>query len=230
MKNTIKSIASHAYQAGARGLFLIFFLGLPGCAFSPMSARPAVFDFGPAPVVGSGTAPAPLAPLVIGEVEASPALDSTAVLYRLAYRNAQQLQPYAFARWSMTPTQLLRQRLREHLGAQRTLLNPGDSLVATPSGASPKALRLELEEFCHWFESPDQSEGRLRLRVTLTQASPRGEQVLAQHNFSVQRPATTADAVGGVRALTLASDALMLEIEGWLAGLATYQRPALGER
>jgi len=158
MKITINLIAASAYQTSARGLFLIFFIGLSGCAFSPAPVRPAVFDFGP--MVASASARAPLAPLVVGEVEASPALDSTAVLYRLAYVNAQQLQPYALARWSMTPAQLLRQRLREHLGAQRALLNPGDRVAQDPSSqstASPKALRLELEEFSQWFESPDQS-------------------------------------------------------------------------
>ena len=201
----------------------MFFISLSGCALTAPSARPAVFDFGPASVSARAPGAPALAPLVIGEVDSPAALDNTAVLYRLAYVNAQQLQPYAFARWSMTPAQLLGQRLREHLGAQRTLLNPGDSVVAPPvlgaTAASPKALRLALEEFSQWFETPQQSVGQLRLRVTLTQAGPRGEQVLAQRSFTVQRPAPTADAPGGVRALTQASDAAVVEIEAWLAGL-----------
>jgi cholesterol transport system auxiliary component len=36
----------------------------------------------------------------------------------------------------------------------------------------------------------------------------------------VQRPATSTDAAGGVRALTAATDAAVQEIEQWLQGLA----------
>src|ERR1035437_25932 len=142
MKHTINSVASRAYCPGARGLFLILFLSLTGCALPSAGVRPVVFDFGP------GTLQAPAAnharaqpPLALAEVQASPALEGTAMLYRLSYSDAQQLQPYALARWSMPPAQLVRQRLREVLGQQRALLLPGDGGpgdAATSAGASAR--------------------------------------------------------------------------------------------
>ena len=39
---------------------------------------------------------------------------------------------------------------------------------------------------------------------------------MAQRAFQVQRPAPTADAAGGVRALTAAVDAAALDIARWL--------------
>jgi len=167
-----------------------------------------------------------LAPLILDQVQASSALDSNALLYRLAYVDAQQLRPYAHARWSMSPPQLVRQRLREQLGQARALLEPGavfsPAKGAAPdaaTGVTPPTLRLELEEFSQLFESPNRSVGLLRLRATLTQASPTGDALLAQRSIVVQRPAPSADAAGGVQALRLATDAAAQELAQWLLQL-----------
>ena len=174
------------------------------------------------------------AALIVGEIESSPALEGTAMLYRLAYANPQQLRPYAQARWSMPPAQLLRQRLRARLGERYALLNAGDRLIgsaaATTTGTgtgtgttaparAPLSLRLELEEFSQLFGTPELSTGLLRLRATLTLASPSGEQVINQKTFTLQRPAPTPDAPGGVQALSAASEAVALEVEAWVAGV-----------
>lgn len=212
----MKSIATDTHQARTRGLVLLCLLALTGCAL-PLpqpSVRPVVFDFGPGPLTTLPAPPLQQAPLVIAEIEAPTALDSSAVLYRLGYANAQQLQPYALARWSMTPAQLLQQRLRAQLGQNRVLLNPTDNVTA--NATLPRTLRIELEEFSHLFSSPAQSAGLLRLRATLTQNGPGGNLLLAQRSVVVQRPAPSADATGGVRALTDASDAAVQEIEAWL--------------
>jgi cholesterol transport system auxiliary component len=156
---------------------------------------------------------APLPSLVLAEVEANAALDSTAVLYRLAYSDAQQLRPYAQARWSMAPAQLLRQRLREHLGQRRAVLNAAQGMVVPPAALS---LHLELDEFSQLFESADRSSGLVRLRATVGQAANGMERLVAQRSFVVQRAASTADAAGGVRALTGAADAVIEEIAVWL--------------
>ena len=220
MKNTIQNIATYAVCTGARGLFLILFLGLAGCAGTSLQpVRPVVFDLGPGPL--AAPAPAPVVKrtaLVLGEVEAPVALESTAVQYRLAYLDALQLKPYSKARWSMAPAQLLRQRLREHLSMERALLNPGEGGL---SGAeAPHTLRVDLEEFSQLFEAPDKSVGLLRLRVTLVMADPSGGKKVAQRSMVVQRPAPTADAAGGVRALTAAVDAAVQEIGQWVRDLA----------
>lgn len=130
------------------------------------------------------------------------------MLYRLAYDDPRQLRSYALARWAVTPADLVQQRLREALSQQRTVLRPGQ-------GAS-LVLALELEEFSQVFDKPGQSAGVLRLRATLQQASASGLKTLAQRSVSVQRPAPTAGASGGVRALEAATDAAVAELTQWL--------------
>lgn len=195
---------------------------LGGCALADKPQRAAVYDFGPGNAAGAPAAnpAATLAPLALAEVESNPALDSTALVYRLAYDDVQQLRPYAQTRWSMPPAQLLRQRLRAHLGLRRAVLNPGEGAVANQaaSGADTglRLLRVELEEFSQVFESSTRSVGLVRLRATVVLPTAAGEKLLAQRLFSQQRPAPRADAAGGVHALTQATDAAIRELDQWL--------------
>lgn len=215
MNNAIYSIANKSISTRAIGTICLTVLALSACALPDKPVRPAVFDFGPGTLsVAPASQLAPLAPLAVAEIEAHPALDSTAVLYRLAYADAQQLRPYALARWSMTPAQLLRQRLRERLGQRRALLNVGEAGLA--DGVAALTLRIELEEFSQLFESPEKSVGLLRLRATLVQPGPAGDKLVGQRMVVVQRPAPSGDASGGVRAMTAATDAAVQELDQWL--------------
>jgi cholesterol transport system auxiliary component len=157
--------------------------------------------------------------LAIDEISTSGgALDNQAVLYRLAYRDAQELRPYTLARWAMPPAQLVRQRLREQLGQQRNIFDArgGLALNRSQNAVLPLLLRLELDEFSHVFTAPDTSVGLIRLRATLIEQATSGEKLIAQRSVVVQRPAPSADAPGGVRALTAATDAAIEEIDVWL--------------
>ncbi|CAA9411337.1 MAG: putative lipoprotein, partial [uncultured Ramlibacter sp.] len=159
----------------------------------------------------------PLPPLVLADIEGAGALEGSAVLYRLGYADDHQLRAYALARWSAPPPQLVRQRLREQLGRDRPVLNLGESAsLAREGGTQPHILRLELEEFAHVFESAERSHGALRLRASLFTSTPGGERLLGQRSISVQRPAPTPDAPGGVRALAAATDAAAADISRWL--------------
>lgn len=193
---------------------------LAGCSALPdKPTRPAQYDFGPGPVADMPTdRRAPLAPLALDEVEATGPLEAgTAVLYRLGYADTQQLRPYAQARWSMPPAQLVRQRLREQLGQRRTVVSAGEgAAMLRNDGRQPLVLRVELLEFSQLFTAPAQSNGLVRLRATVVDNLPAGEQVLAQRQVIVQRPAPTADAAGGVRALAEATDAAAAELSQWL--------------
>ena len=62
---------------------------LTGCALPSPPPRPATYDFGPG-LLSQPLTPrqANLAPLALAEVETQTALDSTAVLYRLAYNDS----------------------------------------------------------------------------------------------------------------------------------------------
>jgi cholesterol transport system auxiliary component len=182
--------------------------------------RPVVYDFGPGaalapPGINSPTSGPALVPIALAGVQAASALDTTAVLYRLAYSDAQQLRPYALARWSMPPAELVQQRLREQLGQRRAVLNPMDGVTAA-APALTLTLRLELDEFSQLFEAADKSTGLLRLRATLAQTTATGETLLTQRSFVAQRPSPSADAAGGVKALAAATDAAVGEIELWV--------------
>jgi len=210
---------------------------LTACTLPRPTKTPVVYDFGPGALqTAPSTRIANLPPLEFSTPQTSTALNNTAVLYRLAYADAQQLKPYALARWSMPPAQLIGQRLRAQLGLRRAIVSPGDILLparqtpaaaSAPTGSStvsPAAeseallnLHLELEEFSQLFDTPDRSSGVLRLRATVTQRGTGGDELLAQRSFIVQQSAPTADASGGVRALTAATDQAISEIDVWLA-------------
>lgn len=212
----INSVAAYASVSRATALFVIIFSMLvASCALPERGASPVLYDFGeralPAPASTAATA-TPVRPALAITVHAAPALDSTALLYRLAYDDARQLRAYALARWAVPPADLVQQRLREGLSRQRTVLKPGQ-------GAT-QVLALELEEFSQVFDKPGQSAGVLRLRATLQQVSATGLKTLAQRSVSMQRPAPTAGASGGVRALEAATDAAVAELAQWLQSVA----------
>lgn len=196
-------------------------LAVSGCSGLPdKPTRATMYDFGPGPLaIQPSTRQAPLPPLALDDVSTSGgALDNMAVLYRLAYTDAQQLRPYSQARWSMPPAQLVRQRLREQLGQRRAVFSAGSSVALNRSqnAVLPLLLRLDLEEFSHLFTAPNVSVGLIRLRATLLEITPAGEKLVGQRNVIVQRPAPSNDAPGGVRALTAATDAAIEELDQWL--------------
>jgi cholesterol transport system auxiliary component len=202
-----------------RVLPLLLALLAAGCSsLAPeRPVRATLYDFGPGPVNTAAPGPAQ-PPIVLEEVEAGTGLDSSALLYRLAYADAHQLRPYAQARWSALPARLVRQRLREQLGFGRAVLDPAESAsLARVAGTMPRVLHVELEELSHVFDSPTQSWGVLRLRATLMENTPAGERLIAQRVLVQRQPAPTADASGGVRALTAATDAAAQELADWLA-------------
>jgi cholesterol transport system auxiliary component len=218
--------AARAISIRAKALFGIYLLvALGGCSSLP-GAAPAsvVYDFGPGVVQPVPTnRMASLPTLALGEVLATAALDHLSVQYRLGYSDAQQLRPYSQARWSMPPAQLLRQRVRETLGARRSVVNQADGLVLPPHTL---ALRLELEEFSQLFSQPGSSDGVVRLRATLSQASVKGDVLVAQRSVLVRHPAASADAAGGVRALTVAVDDALQEIDAWVQQVQQAQAAA----
>ena len=218
--------AAYAINMRYRGLYCLLFAGflLSGCSALPdKPVRAALYDFGPGNLTtvptGRQTTLPTLPALAIDDISTSGgALDNQAVLYRLTYQNEQELRPYTFARWSMPPAQLVRQRLREQLGQQRNIFDArgGLALNRSQNAVLPLLLRLDLDEFSHVFTAPDNSVGLIRLRATLIEQTTSGEKLIAQRNIAVQRPAPSADAQGGVRALTAATDAAIEEIDVWL--------------
>ena len=202
--------ASVHVQKWAAPLVLSAAALLSGCAAPVRAPAPLLYDFGP-PVAAAPTPASNARPLLAVRVQASPALDTPAMLYRLGYADAQQLRAYTQSRWAMAPAELLQQRLRDGLGQRFALLPPGES--------APRLLHIELDEFSQLFSAPADSSGLLRLRASVLQRTPRGTQQLAQRELQLQRPAPSADAAGGVRALSAATDAAVQELAQWLQTL-----------
>ncbi len=219
--NAIKNEAVSALQSSANGIFcLIFSALLAGCAALPdPPARATVYDFGPGAAQPAAAQPgAPLAALVLVDVASAGLADgSSALLYRLAYANAQQLRPYSQARWSQPPAQLLQQALRERLGRDRIVLSASQAAALQPDRQRlPAVLRVQLEEFSQVFSSAQDSAGVVRLRAVLADTGLTGETLVAQRVFTAQRPAGSADAAGGARALAEASAQLADELAAWV--------------
>lgn len=190
-----------------------------GCGALPdKPTRATLYDFGPGPVSAAPAAASTTAlqPLALAEIDANTRLDGTQMLYRLGYADANEVRPYGQSRWSQAPAQLFRQRLREALAATRPVLGPEESAsMARAEGRVPDTLRVTLEEFSHFFESPSSSAGLIRVNVTLMRTAPGGDRLLAQRSFTAKRPAVSNDAPGGVKALSAASDAVIADIVAW---------------
>lgn len=221
---TTKIIAVRAYSTWARALFCVLIASLSACTVMKPGPRPNVYDFGPGVVAPLAPGAQVLPAMALAPVEAPAALDGLSVMYRLAYSDAQQLRPYAQARWSMAPAQLLHQRLSEQLGQRRAVIGTSVGLVLPPPLMT---LHVELQEFSQLFDSANSSSALLRIRATLGQAGARigTQELVAQRSFVVQRPARTQDAVGGVQALAEAADAAILEMDAWVEQVQA-SRPA----
>jgi cholesterol transport system auxiliary component len=220
-----KTIAAVVHRAGVAGTFCIGVLLLTACGALPdKPARITAYDFGPGalapvPAPAGASVPAALPPITLADLDtAATRLESTLVHYRLGYADVNELRPYAGARWTAAPTQLFRARLRDALAQQRTVLGTLEAAnMLRVEGRTTDLLRISLDEFSHYFDSPGSSFGLVRVRATLTRGGPGGERVLGQRLVTVQRPAPSGDAAGGVKALTAASDAAVTELAGWVA-------------
>ena len=208
----MKLIATSAYLAGARAVFLscaaAAVLGACSLPLPDKPVRPEPYDLGPPlPLAASTTATG--AALAVDTVEANAAIDGTAVVYRLLYSgDGQQPRPYAQARWTMSPPQLVSQRLREAFSTTRPVVDVGMGLAALE-------LRAQLDEFAHVFSAPGTSEGVVRLRLTLIAPSA-ANRLLGQHTIVVRKPAASADAAGGVSALRAATDEAVQQAVAWV--------------
>lgn len=157
-----------------------------------------IYDFGPAPAsLVAGPRKTPLAL----EVRAPLWFDSMGIDYRLAYVDAAHLREYARARWAGPPAQLLQQRLAQQL-----------ALSAAGVGQARCLLRLEITEFSQMFSTPDTSVGIVQGRAVLLD---RGRRQLAELPVNIDKPAASADARGGVGALTVATDQLARDLAAW---------------
>lgn len=188
---------------------------LSACSVVSRPDAAMLYDLGPlrTQAASSTQTSQPLAslpPLSIADVQVPAWLDSSLIFYRLNYANEQQPRPYAQARWSMPPGQLLQQHLKSRLAAAG-----GAVLSPSAAAANVPVLRIEADDFTQVFSSPTQSTGQVSLRASVF----RERTLIAQRSFVRQAPAPAADAAGGVRALADAGDAALGDMIAWLATL-----------
>jgi cholesterol transport system auxiliary component len=186
-------------------------LAVAGCSIGPAPAPPvAVYDLGleapkPASAVQLNSS------LAIDEVSAAPWLHSTAILYRLAYRDAARVHPYSRARWAAAPSTLVNQRLRVAFGQSAK-----SGVAAAFDGVNTEfLLRVELDGFVQVVDSPSAARGLVRARASLINTAQR--MLRAQRSFEVEYPSPSVDAPGAVRALSAATDALIVRLIEWAA-------------
>jgi cholesterol transport system auxiliary component len=160
---------------------------LAGCGAGSSGPEQRTFDLGL-------DAPAARLPAVrIGAVRAAPPFEATDMQYRLAYRNAAEISPFANSRWAATPAEMLRKQL----------------LRAAGEGPGKCGVDVEIQEFSQVFSAKDASDARIDLR-----ASVRGG---AARSLSVVEPNAGADAVSGAAAMARAANRAIGELGSWLA-------------
>jgi cholesterol transport system auxiliary component len=176
---------------------------LAGCASGPPAAVSNIrYDLGdPTPLGNTMNMP----PVKVLAVNAAKNLDTDAFVYRLKYADAQRTGIYADSHWTMSPAELLTQRLRGALASRGPVLTGADPVRAP-------MLQVDLTDFEQVFDAPEQSHGEVAARVTLSQHG----QVIGQRTFVARAPSYTADAAGGARALAAASDDLIAQMAAWL--------------
>ncbi|NMF87574.1 ABC-type transport auxiliary lipoprotein family protein [Aromatoleum petrolei] len=176
-------------------------LALGACGGLPQrSAVPAIYDLG----VAEAASPAPaILPSKI-EVRAPSWLATSAMQYRLEYRQPAQRQMFSESRWAAPPAEMLQRRLLQALSAPSS----------TGGGCR---LRLEIDEFTQAFDAPEASAAVINARAELL--PPRGENAVARRTFAMREPAPSADARGGVTAFRRAGERLANEIGHWGDGI-----------
>lgn len=174
---------------------LLLLVALSGCGGLPKpGAAPALYDFGIAPPSQENVA------VILNPVEAVPGLDGHEMRYRLAYQNPAQVFAYTESRWAALPADLIAQRIHNQWA---------------PTSDAKCSLHLTLDVFDQVFESPQNSRGVVQLRAELVNGN--GSNALRESTVvKVEKPSTSADAKGGVAALTAATDDAITELKGWV--------------
>jgi len=179
---------------------------LAGCANPPTVVQNR-FDLGEPPARLSAASNAlRVGVLVVPDVRAPSDLDNDRINYRLTYLSDLESRSYTTSHWSMTPPQLLTQRLRSQLSQHGAVMSNLGSIDVP-------VLQVDLLKFEQVFDQVGVSHAVIRLRATLS----RGGTVMGQHDFEAQAPSATADAAGGAQALRQATDASIGSLIQWLA-------------
>jgi cholesterol transport system auxiliary component len=147
--------------------------------------------------------------VTIPPVASAPWLESTSMVYRLKYDDANRLRAYSESRWAASPAMLLTEELRSRFAsaAERVSTRSGD--------AEPNiVLRVALEDFTQSFDAPERSRVVVRARASLADGATRN--VVAQHTFRIEHEAEP-NAAGAAAAFSRSSTELVDDLLDWTA-------------
>ncbi|HET6632260.1 MAG TPA: ABC-type transport auxiliary lipoprotein family protein [Rhodanobacteraceae bacterium] len=188
---------------------------LAGCAGGPKPVFPHHYTLaGPAGAGAETHAASPAAAgaiLQITRISVPQWLQGTALYYRLDYRHDGRVSAYARSDWVAPPASLLERVIQHQLaaaGAWRAVLEPGSAAIADYD------LQIQLNDFSQSFDGPSTSSGVLDAVATLVDNHDGG--VAAQKHFHLEARAPSADAAGGVKALSDASHRFAAQLQAWL--------------
>lgn len=194
----------------AAAALLLAMTMLGGCT-TMRTESATLYDLGPLREQTAAPSLPALPPISIADISVPAWLDSNLMFFRLDYANSQQPRPYAQARWTMTPAQLLSQHIKSRIAqAGGVVLSAADGASGVPM------LRIDADDFTQNFTAPGQSTGRVAMRASVF----KGRTLVAQKTFFKEAPAPSPDAAGGASALAAASNAAVAELITWLDTLA----------
>ena len=187
-------------------LAAVYDLGPPPPAWSAMAADHARADAGAGRTSAASVALGPRRALLrVFDIIAPTWLNGTGMAYRLDHVDRYRREIYRDSRWAAPPAAMLSLRVRQRLAA----VPPADG----PANPEPRTLQISLDEFTQIFTSDSDSKAIVQIRARL--GEPGAARLAVERPFSAERPAPSADAQGGVRALALATDALVEQIVAW---------------
>lgn len=176
----------------------IIFVGLffAGCSFVSNRESPAIYDLGmtSGPVIK-------ISQYRFAGIDAAPGLDSRDIRYRLTYKNPSRIYAYSESRWAAIPAALFAQYLQNRV-------------VFSNSNATSCKVRLKLESFDQVFDTPQSSKGVLKLQVFIEKSTGRP---ILQQEVTVESPAETTDAQGGVTSLITSADLAIQQLSDLLS-------------
>ena len=187
----------------ARLALCVMLLALAGCAGTQKTSL-QVFDFG----LAGATAATPAHSVAVPQMRAPEWLDSTDMLYRLAYQDRYALARYGQSRWAGAPGAMLTLRLRQEIGH-------------TPGGKC--TLGLELAEFSQVFDAPAASRAVLKVQAALN-VSGGSRSALTQREFRLEKATPTADAPGSAAAFSELAAELAVALNAWIGESADCAR------
>lgn len=130
-----------------------------------------------------------------------------------------QTGAYLYSRWSDTPANMIERCLSFSL-QNRNLFKA--LLPAASSASADMTLESDLHAFYHRFHEDGTNEGYIDITYRLIES--KNKHVIASKRFVITSPASSADASGGVSALSDATRRLCDESASWLEMFLTPEK------